>query len=576
MMAKSFLLEHPTMSLISDLNSKIKELTAKAQKAGPAMAESAPSQKALDAAIKAETRARNAATKMLEAEAAQKKAAVPALKAEARLSAFTSRTEEQQARAYQAANRLGIGKAGHKAASGGAASGGGGMELGALARFASPMAAGFAAMRGVDWSTQALNTAQRNDLSETQRNNIIGESIPVLGSMIESMRKFGDALDGTTEAVRRAQIRHEENVIRGVSAYDVNERRQNLKVPPYAAWLHVQATEEMPYRPLARQDMMTPWGRIAAANTESREPLQQAAVRSQRGVFVARGVFEHRDRVLNARLAHLHDLERLRGPLGENPALAGPQPGMALGMARMGNFSGQMIERMLGYNRNAGQGESVLGRVQDADVARERNLVIERARSAVEEARGQREAAAGGLAQAELTARRDLVAILQQEKTIVEQKLSRLSEQAGRFGGMNPVEQQVGVNALRMIDRFGIENVPMEMRGHAAAVAPQWMREQEMRAAERNPRYRELQAMRDREGVPFVEQGSRAESIGQREAARAEIRMNMVIDERVLGERIAERLQGPLRDLLRAVEIIEDRLFRLQGEQAARNATEGN
>lgn len=511
-------------------------------------------QKALDAAIKAETKARNAATRMLEAEAAEKKALIPQLKSEARLAAFKNRTEEQQARAYEAAKRL-PGKGGAIA----------GMAA-RLMRYAAPAAGAYAIKGTADSLTGDMNLMQRGDLSQARRDQMYNESIPILGGFLRSLREFSEALRGTTEAVRQTmQNMNERRTEIGVREAG-NTRIRGLELGVSRAEADVGATARNPLAPIQRFDQTTMEGRYAYEQYQQfRLPSQTAMTLSKRRAESARaaaivatgnrlGLQRHFEQ------AHANELQARNRREAFNRGEMNLPPGLgdhALSVLTFGiRPAGPQVNRVADAETASGLTTST-AQLGASNTALQEGFRVEREANA-------------NAAREEAAARRDVTAAMEGELNILRQRASRMEGNAQGIGGMNPAERQQAVIAAQLISAHGIGNVPHELQGmleRAGPGAQRWLGLQREKFGEGSREYAQLQ------GLGIFESGTLAGVRGQRDTVQQNIQIQTDLNAGRLANEISKALSNDIHLLIDAIKVeIQHAIAEIRATVAVHNA----
>jgi hypothetical protein len=537
-----------TMSALSDFTKRLDQIITRAEQARTAVASmggagaaagpaSQAQDRALASAIRAETRARNAATKMLEAEAAEKRAGIPQLKAEARLSAYQTRTEEQQARAYQAAARLGIGRG-----PGTAAPTAGGMSIPISAGMAGLGigAAVYAARRytqeSMRWATGAFNIAHRDDLTMGQKTQAISESLPGIGSVIKSLREFGQALDGTTERVRRENraidIARATLPIQFAGEREVRELRTKAMFGRAGA----DITAGLPIAAGVPQDYLTWRGQIAAHEHERMQPAQDAAVRALRDARLSR--FQAR-------------------------ALAGQRADAASALQGRIRYRDQAWAAREAYH---GANPETLTRLR-GDVVLANEAIGEASRTFEQADRAARQANVTA-AEREAQARTALIDVMENQTKIEQARLQRMIGNAMRFGGAGPGERaQYEAAALyfqQHPEQWG--QGATDLQNQLAALNPALAQQLSMQAGQGMPEYLRAQERGE------LESGTLAEQQGRVNAAAIGVRVAVQLNEEKLATDIAAALNADLRPLIREIEVrAQEEAQRIMAERLLQN-----
>jgi hypothetical protein len=512
------------MGAINDLNNKIKGLLGKLDKSAAnaasissAIDSSRASPKALEAAIKAETRERNEAAKALAAETAEKRAMLPAIRAQGKLSAFTLRTEEQQARAYQSSSRLGIGSG---TSSGGATGG-------ALGRSLGPMSAAFAVAALAVKAT--INTVgglaavgQRGDLADSQRHNLMLESIPILGGFVKSIREASNALAGTTERIRLMTVAFENARAAVGPAGEAERHIQELNASFGLAQTRRLAIGENPYAAIPSFDRTTVGGQTAFNQYQRTQPILEAATNAVREAQATRE---------NAAMLW-RQREENRGNLGI--ALGTRNAAIAAADVR-----GRRYNQASPAERVRLSGAAILAGEQAGQARQTFETSDQAARAANTEALDR-----------ERDARKALVGILTDELSRHREQAAMTRQNEGRFGTMGPGGRMRAINALRLEQRYGFGNLPIEQQQTLSGAFPEYgqLRSQEFGAT--TPEYQEAL----QRGALSGTGRSRAEDFYRDQQITANIRNTINLDTEQLANFIVAGLGRDLGPIIHSIQ----------------------
>lgn len=395
---------------------------------------------------------------------------------------------------------------------------------------------------GFDFATRMGNVYQNRDLSAAQKENAFQESLPIIGAWNRSMREFREMIDGTTERLRRLQLSFEvaQAANPAVHRGEVEARRRSGEVD-LANARRVALAGAQPAQMPTGIDETTAGGRIRYQEELSRLPLRQAADEAVRGVQSARAA----ERIARRQL---DDFEASYAARQGQLRRAGAQFNRRFGTA------GAPRDSTLGAAQRQSEVASELVRMDE-----ERLRLIDRVRDA-----------AVGAANAEAAARRANIAVMQNELQIQEQRLRRTEGAARRIGSMNSIDADLGVGAVRRIREVGMENVSEEERRYARSVAPEWMDAQEMNHGEGRRQFQELRGML---GDDFAAPGSLREQRDQRDRTRAEVNVQMILNEQTLAEQIVTAMERSVAPAIRALEqAVENIRINVRTDQQRRNA----
>lgn len=373
-------------------------------------------------------------------------------------------------------------------------------------------------------TTNAVNTSQRADLTQSQKSRQAAEHLPIIGSVIGSILRFKDAIDGTTERIRAAIER---------MRYDTIENQTQATYMATSAQLHFQragaqgrasALGALTPRLTDRSfDRSTFHGQVGYDESESRRHAQSSldvalaqGEGSRAEVANASSSLSNIDAQINSvRAARDAALARV-AQTGQNPPA---QPGTAIqgaagvlgpAGAGIGGFLGRGINQLasgqggifgniaaapfMAPQAIASAGQSQGPRVQALTEAirlgeQLENLETERISrlnrmSAAMRAQGASEQQIG----------QARIQVLQAEMQMLQQREQRMSHGAQSLGMMNPVDRGIAMNAFREYQRVGWDNMPVFMREQMAQVATNTARSAAIRSGENSDEFRELQA----------------------------------------------------------------------------------
>ncbi len=393
--------------------------------------------------------------------------------------------------------------------------GGGGMA-GAGMRGAGVMAGAMAGMTMLEKSlgaaSRAMDTYRNETLSGAQKLNKFGRDIPLIGGLVGKLQEFEEAMADTVGRIRRADKAFTKATFdRGQRAELTHAQQSGLDDISTAATRADAFRGLTPTKPgtfdrstLAGEQRFEADSRMLPfKDAENRSgALAGAARRDQRDALTRENETRTRGRGLRSKL---EDAEKRQD------------------MAVWG------ANRLGGKEDRAGRHEA--GRAVETAA---RDLEANKLELAERVAKSREKTLS--LAQAESAAIKDGIASQRESLAILDAKAQRIQANSRRLGGMSVMDRQRGLMAARMAKKHGWDKVAPEIRGLAETVAPDWANKEKDKFGETTAEHKALK----NEGFFGDDKESVKDIRGEQAKAKAEITVNMILDESALADKVFE------------------------------------
>jgi hypothetical protein len=371
------------------------------------------------------------------------------------------------------------------------ASGNVGGMLGSVMGAAGPAVLAAAAIgafvKSIDLATVAVNTLRNADLTSAQKLNIIGDELTF--GFTKKLRDLSNALDGTTERMRRADIRAEESRARTSTEGQHFDRFFPAQVARDTALARQQVLTRAVAAPIGNFDRMTASGEVRFQEAAQRQSAQDSYEAASRDAEVARAN-QRATRTALTEATEMYEAQRARriGAQQRHDNLIRQENGQGPGDVVV--LPGQDIPA--GQRPGGPPGVRQQGARHEAGVEVQTQLEAERqALERVIQARENDRRAGVQSANEQMRARQQLIGVMQTELTILQQRDRSLSGAASRIGNMNFIDRRMGLNAAIQVQEQGVGNVTAEVRRRAQQFAPEWFENQAQRFAENTPEFQE-------------------------------------------------------------------------------------
>lgn len=157
---------------------------------------------------------------------------------------------------------------------------------------------------------------------------------------------------------------------------------------------------------------------------------------------------------------------------------------------------------------------------------------------------------ANALGMSESGVRKSRIASQKEDLGIHEAKTQRMKGDAQRLGGMSIMDRQRGLMAARMVKQHGIGAVAPEIRSLAEGYAPDWMSKEKEKFGENTA---EGKAGRKEGFFDDDKEGIRGRE-DKESKMRAEVKLNVILDEQALAEKISETLEKSFGKVIAGIE----------------------
>jgi hypothetical protein len=393
-------------------------------------------------------------------------------------------------------------------------------------------AAMIAFVKSVESTTQAINTLRNSDLTEAQKVNALADQATF--GLWGKFKELGNAIDGTTEAIRRSNIRLQQDSQFRSSMMSSLQETHGLDVSAGDARNRANVMAGAYAPGLAQFDRSTMAGEIGFQEEQQRFGARDSAASAERDAEVAR--------------RNLSDAQRRSGD-----ADSAYKSARRNRLEVQGRYDSVMAGER-GGERNAG-GRATIG-AELADAQGSEEAIFER-RIQIRRELGQASVAA---AEAESRARQANIAVMQTELQILQQREQRLTADASRLGGMNFLDRRLGSAAARMVQDQGIQNVSPEILAQARAYAPDFIAQQQRQFGETTPEFAEDR----RRGILTPGSQSINEIRGQTAETQQGIRDAMIADQQQTAKKIADSSQETFDTIARIFDAFNERLEQLE------------
>jgi hypothetical protein len=356
----------------------------------------------------------------------------------------------------------------------------------------SAMLTNFLAQQGLQSGASFANAANRGDLSPEAQARHMGESLPIVGRVLSSIREFVDAIDGTTERIRRSMVDISRGHVIAQTSGQIEMSRftgaGDLAGAKMAAMLAGGASPV----PFHSFDRGTVEGQMLFQEQQRRMPHLLQIAAQERRVAAARARVSGLQSGLHANQARLADLERKRQiHLGNLQGFVGPHA-LEMEPTGQGGVGGAQwpVDPIIGM--------ALENRDQAANHASQA-MIINQEMEAGQRNRlqmiNQIRAAESAAAQEERRHREMIIGLMREDINILQQREQMLSQTAQRLGAMNPIQRRLGVMAAEQIAQHGMGNVPWFMIQHAQSVAPNLIGREAERFGESTPEFQTLRRL---------------------------------------------------------------------------------
>lgn len=370
----------------------------------------------------------------------------------------------------------------------------------------------YAVMRGLqsgaEFGANALNIQQNASLSNFQKERATAEALPIVGGLSRSLHNLEDAINGTTEAIRKNREQMERDTAYATAAMQSGRAIQGQRFQQFEAQARDEANRAIPFtRPRYKGDILD---ERAIRQFEREAPLALADTQAKRGVETQKNLIGKLDSELVTRQEELGIRQRDAARLAsqrraiDREGKKTSEPGFFDAVA---GFHQHALNPINKFIANRIEGAATAGgvplpgedrRKEAVAVVRKENeaiLGVERNIAAVQAIQEQKKQALVNLARAEAEQAK---AALEHDKA----RLAGMQEIEGRFrgqaaaaGGMNAAEKALALQALRQAKEKGFESLQPVQQQWADRVAHDWVEQQRIRKGEADPFTREVREL---------------------------------------------------------------------------------
>lgn len=376
----------------------------------------------------------------------------------------------------------------------------------------------------------AVNAINNPNISTDQLDKQLVDMIPVVGSLVGAFRSLRDAVDGTAYAMQRERERNQAALLsesnRASAAAELSPRRQELASARNAASILGGAAPSA----YTATDRSTGRGAIdyeieqrRLAQTDSRDAALRTAAMSGRDVVSARARRDEVDRQLASARR-----ERTTAAAGVRSAMRGGSD--------------------VTSSRGTADTVAALNRVEEANA---RILNLTRERRAADEATTQAEIRnANDLSQV----RQRNIDRLREEISILRDRERSQSQSARSIGRATQFDREVAMQFGEIARTQGIQALLPEQRDMLERFAPNFVGGELERTGAQDPAFRYFQDVLGESGSE-----ARGTTLGdtrrQIDRVQAEVRNEIVIDQRALADQIAAALGPALERLIETIRV---------------------
>jgi hypothetical protein len=337
--------------------------------------------------------------------------------------------------------------------------GGGGMggmiqglgKLGAVGAVAAAALMAFHA--GLKKATEIVNIENDGTKTRAQKDRGITEAVVPFA---ESIRKFREALDGTTEAIAANKRKLDREVVSIGAGTVYDTKKFNFQADANLAGARLNALAE-PGAATGTMDTFNRGTAIGARKAAEQDMTLPAYDDRRRAGTEARAQRINADQLAGAARSAAADTKKLK-----DDAIA--KADRAKELRENENKPGAKVNK-----------KEIDTAFTDARIANERYLKAQEQ----EEAKILRAKEAGvAAANAESAARKAGITAAKAELEVLKQREERMAGMATKLGSMNQADFEMSKAMLQNVKENGIENMPAEMVDMAATVAPEFIAKQ--------------------------------------------------------------------------------------------------
>jgi hypothetical protein len=385
-------------------------------------------------------------------------------------------------------------------------------------------------------AAQATNIAASSAMTGAQKSRAMAEAIPIVGRVAQAVHDLADAFERTEDRIRQSRYRFEEAAIRQAGFIEREQARLSAqsRIGPQETLAEAMRGARVIKAP--DQYGQTHLEEIRLREQAQRYPLLTASARAQHAANAANRDVEAARRQYNRLIARRSILRAEAQDARRASELAVEQE----------NESND--PRSLQFWVTNGRRQKAT-REERGREALEANRALQGNEQLIQQASLQLQERQTVAAEKESLARKTSLAVLRDQVEVLRARGQMILAETESAGRMNPLQRQIGLQALRAVKAGGRDSVTPEMLGLAEQLAPAYMRDLYARHGAKAPETEALKA----EGF------WRPESI---EAIRTElgkvqtqVQVAINLDEAALAERIAEALRDGMTRLIASMRI---------------------
>ncbi len=401
-----------------------------------------------------------------------------------------------------------------------------GPMIGGMTAGAAGLALMHTAAAGLTTAAGMMTIGQDEGLSGAQKRNKIMEDLPVIGGFIASVNKMKDAVDGTAAAIVKAEKRFEQQAMQARQSAQLSGTRMGSEAEighhqRLAAAYGGIAVGPSPVRRF--------FGDVGAEEAEARLGASDELARARARAAAARGD-------VAASRARLGGLVAGRSALEDK---------VAAGVGR---------DRQLKADADAWSGENKGGRVSSALETKAAEVRLAEQQKLVEQEIGRAKQANLASAEAESAVRKAEIGQMQAELGILKQREAMMSGTARRMGSMNVMERQLGLQALKMVQKHGIGNVAEDVRQAAERFSPELMAKWGEKFGENTAEGQEYKRMLQDEGMLGKDAGTLEQTRAKIAKVQTDVRVAVNLDTNKLSAEIAKALKDVLGGVIKNIQ----------------------
>jgi hypothetical protein len=403
---------------------------------------------------------------------------------------------------------------------GGALMGGGALGAARFGAVGAIVATGAAAAQK---TAEAIHIFSNGALTVAQKQEMLFRSIPIIGNAGVNL---ANEINGVAERIRGANVRFAQTSLAISQAARHDTVLGQMASELVGARARAKELGGISVTPAPAIDRSTFQGEIAFREQQRRLPHQDTIARAEAERSAAA-------------TAHQYSGKRLQGLYAERKDLA--QDLRDAEAAEERARRGENRKGGPGYDRNAaGRHEAGLNLQLAGERVAQNELQIQ------EEVNRQKQLGLS-LAEKESAIRKGNIGLAKEELSILQAKEQRLYSQRQRISGMNVVQRQMGLQALRLMKKHGYQNLPPELIAQAEAFSGAYV------AKEREKFVSAEEKTALKEG--FIEKGVLNEVRKDVARVQTNVRVDVVLDEQQMARAVVDMLEPRLKHFMESIRV---------------------